>query len=296
MAQATITGNLAAGFAGDTTSAGVKTSGYGIDTANFTISASEDLGGGTTAFGSMAFENASEDVNTNGNGVTLGLRGAFGSVVFTAVEGSDFLPVDGLTTSSAGTDADRITYTTPAIAGFTASATIQDDVDTGVNVTTANALGQGNPTEIDGDNKGTAKVRALGLNYANGPISADLVSTTFGGTATGKTRLGMRASYNFGVAAVTVGSMKEKNTGAASVTETGVTLSAPLGPVTAAYAMVTQKTGTQAKRKGNSLSVSYALSKRTSINYYSEAHDVAGATALGTSKIKEHSLLVAHKF
>jgi hypothetical protein len=135
------------------------------------------------------------------------------------------------------------------------------------------------------------------VNYTNGPISADIVSADFRGAAKGKDRLGVRASYDFGVAKVTYGQMKETNTAANSdVTETGLTLSAPLGPVSAAYSMVTQKTGTQAKRKGNSLSVSYALSKRTSIAFYSEAHDVKGTTALGTSKVKEQSLLVKHSF
>jgi predicted porin len=294
MAQATISGNLAAGYANDTTKAGAKTSGYGIDTANFTISASEDLGNGLKAFGSMAFENAGEDVNTNGNGATLGLSGSFGSVVFSAVETGDFLPVDGLTASSAGTDADRITYTSPNIAGFTAQVIHQDSID-GTNITTDDSLTEGNPAEIDADARGTSSVLTIGVNYTNGPISADIIAADFRGASKGKDRLGVRASYDFGVAKVTYGQMKESNVAANSdVTETGLTIAAPLGPVTAAYAMVTSKTGTAAKRKGNSLSVSYALSKRSSIALYNEAHDTADGT--GTSKVKEQSLLLVHKF
>jgi hypothetical protein len=301
MAQVTISGVLAAGYANDTAKTGVKTSGYGIDTANFTMSVAEDLGNGMTAFGSLAFENASEDVVTNGNGATLGLRGSFGSVVFSATEAGDFLPVDGLTASSNGTDADRITYTSPKIAGFTASVTHQDDVDSGAAATAAasgkSGAGAVNPAEIDADARGTSSVLTIGVNYTNGPISADIVSADFRGAAKGKDRLGVRASYDFGVAKVTYGQMKETNTDkSTNVTETGLTLAAPLGPVTAAYAMVTSKTGTAAKRKGNSLSVSYALSKRSSIVFYNEAHEEAGSASLPASKIKEQSLLLRHTF
>jgi hypothetical protein len=296
MAQVTISGNIAAGYASDTSETGAKTSGYGFDTTNFTMSASEDLGNGLKAFGSMSFEDAGEDVNTNGNGATLGLSGGFGSVVFSQVEASDFLPVDGLTSSSAGTDADRITYTSPQIAGLTATVIHQDDID-GTNITKAGSLTDGNPAEIDGRKRGTTSVLSIGVNYTNGPISADILSSDFRGASKGKDRFGVRASYDFGVAKVTYGQMKESNVAANSdVTETGLTIAAPLGPVTAAYSMVTQKTGDRAKRDGHSLSVSYALSKRTSIAFYDEAHDLKGTAALGVSKVKEQSLVLAHKF
>jgi predicted porin len=299
MAQVTISGTIAAGYANDTTKAGVKTSGYGFDTTSFTMSASEDLGNGLKASGSMAFENAGEDVATNGNGATLGLSGGFGSVVFSSVETGDFLPVDGLTASSAGTDADRITYTSPKIAGFTASVAHQDAIDEGKPAGAVDTAKSGfapvNPLEIDADARGTSSVLTIGVNYTNGPISADIVSADFRGAAKGKDRLGVRGSYDFGVAKVTYGQMKETNTDTTkNVTETGLTIAAPLGPVTAAYSMVTSKTGTAAKRKGNSLSVSYALSKRSSIAFYNEAHDTADGT--GTSKVKEQSLLLVHKF
>jgi hypothetical protein len=296
MAQVTISGTISAGYANDTAETGAKTSGYGFDTTTFTMSAAEDLGNGLKAFGSMAFEDAGEDVNTNGNGATLGLSGSFGSVVFSQVETSDFLPVDGLTASSAGTDADRITYTSPKISGFTATVVHQDDID-GTSISKAGSLTDGNPAEIDGRKRGTSSALTIGVNYTNGPISADLVSADFRGASKGKDRLGVRASYNFGVATVTYGQMKETNTDTTkNVTETGLTIAAPLGPVTAAYSMVTSKTGTAAKRDGHSLSVSYALSKRTSIALYDEAYEKAGSGSLPASKIKEQSLLLVHKF
>ena len=297
----TISGNLNAGFAGDTTSAGVKTGGYGIDTANITFSVVEDLGGGLKAYGSMSIENFSEDVPTNGNGVTLGVSGGFGSVAFSSVEGSDFLPVDGLTASSNGTDADRITYTTPKISGFTFSLSHQDAIDAGTSVSSTSSVtsvGALHPAEIDADARGTSSVLTGAVNYSVGPIAIDAVHADFAGS-TIASRTGVRAAYDFGMAKLTYGMMKEKKvTSGTDVTETGLTIAAPLGPVTASYSYATSKTegGTGLTKKGNALTLSYALSKRSSLALYSEEHDVAGSGALTASKVKEYSLLLKHSF
>ena len=296
----TISGNLAAGFAGDTTSAGVKTGGYGFDTANITLSVVEDLGGGLTAYGSMSIENFSEDVPTNGNGVTLGLRGGFGSVAFSSVEGSDFLPVDGLTASSNGTDADRITYTSPTFSGFTFSLAHQDAIDGGTSAsgtTSVTSLASLHPAEIDADARGVSSVLTGAVNYTVGPLAIDALHADFQGS-TVASRTGVRAAYDFGMAKITYGMMKQKNVASGSdVTETGLTVAAPLGPVTASYSFATSKTeGATLTKKGNALTISYALSKRSSIALYSEEHDVAGTAALTTSKVKEYSLLLKHTF
>jgi len=296
----TISGNIAAGFAGDTTSAGVKTGGYGFDTSNVPFSVVDDLGGGLTAFGSMSIENFGEDVPTNGNGATLGLRGGFGSVTFTSVEGSDFLPVDGLTAASNGTDADRITYTTPQISGFTFSLSHQDAIDAGtVLSSTVSALSALHPAEIDADVRGTSSVLTGAVNYSVGPLAIDAVHADFTGSATITSRTGVRAAYDFGMAKITYGMMKQKMIASGTdVTETGLTIAAPLGPVTASYSYATSKTegGTGLTKKGNALTLSYALSKRSSLALYSEEHDVAGSAALTASKVKEYSLLLKHAF
>ena len=295
----TISGNIAAGFAGDTTTAGVKTGGYGFDTSNITFSVVEDLGGGLTAYGSMSIENFGEDVPTNGNGATLGLRGAFGSVAFTSAEGSDFLPVDGLTNSSNGTDADRITYTSPTISGFTFALTHQDALDAGsVLSTTVSALSALHPAEIDADARGTSSVLTGAVNYSVGPIAIDAVHADFAGS-TIASRTGVRAAYDFGIAKITYGTLKEKQVASGGdVTETGLTVAAPIGPMTASYSYATSKTGTSETKKGTALTVSYALSKRSSLALYSEEHDVRGTGALSSqvSKVKEYSLLLKHTF
>lgn len=293
----TISGNLAAGFAGDTTSTGTKTGGYGLDTANITLSVVEDLGGGLTAYGSMSLENFHEDQAVNGNGVTLGLRGGFGSVAFSSAEGSDFLPVDGLTNQSNGTDADRITYTAPTISGFTFALTHQDALD-GSTMTTSTSTGLSNPTEIDADARGTSSALTGSINYTVGPLSIDAMHADFSGS-TIASRTGVRAAYDFGIAKITYGTLKEKQVASGGdITESGLTVAAPIGPVTASYSYATSKTGTSETKKGTALTVSYALSKRSSLALYSEEHDTRGTAALSSqvSKVKEYSLLLKHSF
>jgi len=295
----TISGNIAAGFAGDTTTAGVKTGGYGFDTSNITFSVVEDLGGGLTAYGSMSIENFGEDVPTNGNGATLGLRGAFGSVAFTSAEGSDFLPVDGLTNSSNGTDADRITYTSPTISGFTFALTHQDALDaSAVMSSSMTSIAALHPAEIDADARGTSSALTGSINYTVGPLSVDAIHADFSGS-TIASRTGVRAAYDFGIAKITYGTLKEKQVASGGdVTETGLTVAAPIGPMTASYSYATSKTGTSETKKGTALTVSYALSKRSSLALYSEEHDVRGTGALSSqvSKVKEYSLLLKHTF
>jgi hypothetical protein len=296
----TISGNLNAGFAGDTSELGAKTGGYGIDTANVTLSVSEDLGGGLTAFGSMSLENFREDEPVNGNGVTLGLRGDFGTVTFSSAEGSDFLPVDGLTAASDGTDADRITYTTPKISGFTFSLSHQDAIDAGNSVVTSiSSVGMLAPPEINADARGTSSALTGAVNYSVGPISVDAVHADFTGHATITSRTGARAAYDFGMAKLTYGMMKQKMVASGvDVTETGLTIAAPLGPVTASYSYATSKTegGTGLTKKGTSLTLSYALSKRSNLYLYNEEFDHPGSAALTASKTKEYFLLLRHTF
>jgi hypothetical protein len=126
-------------------------------------------------------------------------------------------------------------------------------------------------------------------------LSVDLVRTNFRGAKTVGTtvvnsRTGVRASYDFGVAKVTYGQMKQDNATAADVTQTGLTVTAPLGPVSLSAAMATSKTVGAAKLDGTSFGVSYALSKRTSLNYYNESYETS------TGDVKESHLLLSHSF
>ena len=282
MAQVTISGAVAFGYTKDQTSAGVATSGYGTDTSQINFNVAEDLGGGLKATALLRIDQLMEQNSGSetirGNGVSLGLSGGFGSVVMSSVESGDYLPVDGLTTAGDGSDADRITFTTPNISGFTASLTAQDNIG------------------VIGETRGTSSATALTLAYANGPLSVDLARTGFRGAKTVGTtvvnnRTGMRASYDFGVAKITYGVMKQDNATAADITQTGLSVSAPLGAISLSAAMATSKTVGATKLDGSSFGVSYAFSKRTSLNYYNESYESATA-----GKTKESHLLLSHSF
>ncbi|MDO7671059.1 MAG: porin, partial [Burkholderiaceae bacterium] len=121
--NATITGNFSFGQSGDTTNTGVSTRGYGTMTSNVTFAASEDLGGGMTMKASGGIDGFGEDGTVTGLGTDMSLSGGFGTIAFSSQESGDYLPVDGLTSQGAGTLADRITYTAPAMGPVTLSIT-----------------------------------------------------------------------------------------------------------------------------------------------------------------------------
>ena len=275
MAQVTMSGAVSFGYANDTTATGTKTSGFGTDTAKIAFGASEDLGGGLKVNASMFIDNLVEGSTANGGNVVLGVTGGFGSVQFSSAESGDFLPVDGLTANSNGTDADRIAYTLPSfVQGLTLVVQAQDG------------------TAIGGDTSGNG-VTLIAANYTSGPLSVDVLRADFSIDSI-NTRTGVKVGYDLGVAKVSYGTLKHDTVDAAKdVTETGLTISAPVGPLSVAYNRATSKTGTAAKLNGSSLSVSYALSKRTSVSFYSEAYEAAKGD---TSKVKEQSLLLNHSF
>ena len=272
----TMSGNINFGFAGDTTTAGVKTRGFGGDTTNITLSVSEDLGGGLKATGSMSLENFNEDAATNGNNASLGLSGGFGSLVFSSSESADWLPVDGLTASSNGTNGDRINYTSPTINGLTFGFQTQDDL--GV---------------IDADAGETiGKATGISISYTTGPLTVEGAYSLFSGLTAIDNRKQLRASYDFGVAKVTYGMLNEYNdVTTANRTETGLTIAAPVGPVTVTYGFATAKVGTAKSLSGSSLAASYPFSKRTSLAFATESYQ-----SNGVSNVKEYSLLLKHSF
>jgi hypothetical protein len=275
MAQVTISGNLAYGFAGDTTNAGVSTNGFGTDTANLTFAASEDLGGGLTFKGSLSFENFQEDAALAGTGTNLTLSGGFGSVNMSSDESGDYLPIDGLTSNGDGTIADRITYTAPAFNGLTLSVTRGDDVGV-IDADVGNTVG---------------KQTVVSATYVTGPLTLNVMSLDIGGayetTLAGRTYA--KVSYDMGVASVSYGIIKSDL--ATDNTQTGLSVTVPMGAMSFTAAHATSKDDGGTSYSGNALSASYALSKRTSIGLYNESYETSG-----TSNIKEYSLLMKHSF
>jgi hypothetical protein len=274
-AQVTITGNLAFGFAGDTTSAGASTSGFGTDTANLTFSASEDLGGGLTIKGTASFENFQEDAALAGTGTHIILSGGFGSIDMSSDEAGDYLPIDGLTSYGDGKIADRITYTAPAFGPLTISVTAADDISV-IDADVGNTVG---------------KSTTVSLTYTEGPLSVNYTNLDFSGayTSTSAGRKMAKVSYDAGVASMSYGIIKTDL--ATDNTQTGLSVTVPMGAMTFTGARSTSKNTGGVTYSGTALTASYALSKRTSIAYYNESFQTSG-----TSNTKEYSVLVKHAF
>ena len=177
---------------------------------------------------------------------------------------------------SQGTDADRISYTLPAmVLGLTLNITTQD----GTSV-------------IGGDTRGESAT-TYAANYTTGPMSVDVLYADFV-TASVDNRTGFKATYDLGMAKVSYGQLKHNVVAANSdVIETGFTVGTTVANFALAVNRSTSKTGTAPKRTGNSFSASYPLSKRTSVSYYSESY----LGAIGdVSNIKESALLLNHSF
>jgi len=276
MAQVTMSGSIAFGFAGDTTSAGVSTRGFGTDTAALTVATSEDLGGGLKLSASMSFENFQEDARLAGTGTNLTLSGGFGSVTMNSDESGDYLPIDGLTTNGNGTIGDRITYTSPAFGGVTISVSQGDDAGV-IDADVGNTVG---------------KTTSVGATYAAGPLTLNLTSLDVNGayasTLAGRTYA--KVAYDMGVASVSYGIIKSDK--ATDNTQTGLSVTVPMGAMSFTAARSTSKDDGGTSYSGNAISASYALSKRTSIAYYNESYQ----TSVTTSNVKEYSLLLKHSF
>jgi hypothetical protein len=268
MAQVTISGAVGARYQsikGDATAAD-NVKGFTFSEGQVVFTANEDLGGGTTATASFTIDNITTDsggaasaalttaatTSALADGVSLRLANAkLGSVTFSSLESGDYLPLDVVTKVSAfsnGTIADRVTYTSPAISGFTFSATLQEG-----------GVGAGSGAA------GEAKVYEL--SYAAGPLTANFgmlsVDKNVHGSTDGGTRF--RVGYNFGVAAVTYGAVNTKDAAGVKDKETGLSVTVPMGAVTLGAQYATGKDGAAAAYKSTGVSATYALSKRTSV-------------------------------
>ena len=229
------------------------TKGFLINDAQLHFTATEDLGGGTTATARFTIDGATSDGSSvTGDGVFLSLANAsLGSVTFSSVDASDYLPMDLVTDTNLfnGTVDDRVTYSSPTMAGLRFTATMQE----------------GN---VGAGKSATNQSKIYEIDYAAGPLTlnAGMLSvdknkhTAFdGGTR-------VRVGYNFGVAAVSYGMINTKDKDGVKDKTTGLSVTVPMGAITLGYAYGTHKDGAAAKIDGSAFSASYALSKRTSLH------------------------------
>jgi predicted porin len=282
-----LTGEFAYGFQ-QTTTAGVKSKGFGMDTAAVKVSVTEDLGGGLKAIAAMQLANIARGNTVGGEDFTMVLAGGFGSILLGQIEigsgirglGQAGAPVNNMEGEilGAAVNGDIVKYATPSFGGFKASVSF-------VEGTGAPVLGLGN-----GMNAGQSRSVTLGGEYASGPIAAKIDTTSWSQSATADSRYRLSGSYDLGVVKLGAGYEDLKTVASTHVKQSILGVSAPLGPVTVGAVYVTNKTAA-GTRKGYSLGASYALSKRTSViaNYAAWEPTVAAAKDKKTWIVLDHT-------
>jgi len=292
---AVISGTIQAGIM-DTGAAGAKAAvaslGGGANAIN--IVTAEDLGGGLKAgfdsqirFSAATGDNGSSHtaISTTAtgqgalfHGANVYLSGGFGTVrMGKVIEASNcgFDPWGcgggaALSAGSAGisalvaagTQAQSVSYTTPSISGF--SASVQTSVSTRTN-----------------------ERQVVSLNYANGPLTVQLLDRQGGGNTTSATAAladdnskarSIGASYDLGVAKVSLVNTVNKaaTTGATSADIMSLGVTVPMGAYTllAGYNKDSKAAATADTKIA--AGVNYALSKRTTLGA-----DVFKAEAVG---------------
>jgi hypothetical protein len=301
--SATLSGNYTFGYQSNKV-AGVKTAGFGTDTAAIKLVATEDLGGGLKATAQVSLGGMQRDGAGTGEDARLVLSGGFGSLLLGTVESDDGLsrayagaPVIGLDGKVHGGNAniDVVGYTSPQLApGLTVGVSY---VDRGAAKTaTASAVGTGLAVGTTGTTGAQPSVTG-NVQYKAGPIDArfDVTSWTRQGGAgvdssANKNRFRVSGNYNLGVAKVGLGYASTKRT-TTNVTQLEAGVSAAFGATTVGAVYEQQKVGTT-KASGFTVGAQYDLSKRTNVS--------AGYASWKTSSagVKNNSfrVLVGHSF
>jgi len=293
---ATISGGINVGVM-DTGAAGAKAAvshlGNGANAIN--INVAEDLGGGLRGgFDSQIRFNASNgDINSSGTGNALFhsantyLSGGFGTARIGSIVEAGTCAMDpwactggaslqagvgisGLT--GAGAVKQAVQYTTPTVNGFSANYTTS--VSTRAN-----------------------ERQTLGINYANGPLALTVVDIKGSGTSaangttyttallasnpitdTATSQRGIGASYNFGVARLSVVNTVSKaanGTTSADIMSIGATV--PMGAYTLLAGYNKDKIAAATADTKLVVGANYALSKRTTLGADLFKAEAAGA-------------------
>ena len=263
-AQVALTGEIAYGYQSQSLN-GTKTSGFGVDTAAFRMTATEDLGGGLKATAYISMGGLARSNTLGGEDMAISVSGGFGKVMGGAVEiGSGIrglaqagAPVNNMEGEvlGAAANSDIIKYTAPAMGGLTLSASLTENTGAA-----SVALG-------DGMEAGQQRAITVGGDYAAGALAAKLdMSSWSEGTADSRYRIA--ASYDFGAAKVGAGYEDAKTKAGVSTKQTMLGVSAPIGGALTIGAAFTRNDKSDANkvRDGLTYGLSYALSKRTTWN------------------------------
>jgi hypothetical protein len=313
MAQVSITGNLTAGFRSTDDGNGNTVSGFGVDTAEVVFTATEDLGGGMKASAKLGLVDAARG-NTAGRPNTgfgpgdseLSLSGGFGKLALSTARGADYL--SGGVAGVGGTFMDGRVFSNRVSRDSVAYSFPMGPVTLGLTYSEApNLLGLGGGTSgatvgnINNPDVFPARQVVLAVQYADGPLAADVAYLTNDkiNTAENKNHLRGSVSYDFGVAKLGGGMERQswEDTGfKLTVTDTLLAASIPLGATTLsanwAQREVSDQTAGNGKFDGYGLKAAYALSKRTalSVDYTNWAGGV------NAKKQSEYNVFLSHSF
>ncbi len=313
-----------------------------VTDGNIDFNAVEDLGGGLKAGASMALrvrgrgnvvqttvvaqtttavtqtyaQSASTEVGRN---ATVFLSGSFGTLTAGSIEIGNGISgrayAGTVLSTSTGLDdggvlsgsayANALAYTSPNIQGFAVTVGRYDSIGTvGIKSTAIAASG----SEAD---LGLA-ANVVGLNYANGPLTAGVDSTTFTGSTTiGSTtdrkRTRMSADYDFGFVKIGFGQEDNKGTpttGTYAGKQTAFGISAPITSALRVGIVSLKNTesgvfaAAGASAKGTGVSADYSFSKRTTLNasYATIARDDLTDGAAYNKEGTQYRIRLMHSF
>ncbi|MDH4115570.1 MAG: porin [Burkholderiaceae bacterium] len=274
----------------------------GSSRTNVSLSGTEDLGGGMSAFFYMNHRfnlntGAQRDANAFWRQGWVGLKGGFGNVRLgkmlppLQVVNGDFDPFGTDTVGSVHTGgflagvpaygsryANAIYYTTPSLGGLTGHAMIAAADNNSSTGTTATAL----------NNNGTKRPTGFAADYAAGPLR---VSFAYDKNADALKTTGFYGSYNAGFATFMGQYEKGDVSTSTSLKRWSLGASVPFGAATfkAGY---TKWTDEDVKKLG--LGLWYSMSKRTTL--YTDMGKTSGNGASTNAKKTQFDVGVNHKF
>lgn len=295
-AQATLSGKVGFGFEKIAGGAGDGTKqGFQMTDGEFTVAATEDLGGGLKATAKTTVEAKGRQSAPATKDATITLSGGFGSLTMGSLEhtnpnkdyGFGGAPIDtakdlddGGVLASKKFTADTVVYVSPTMGGFNFIGIYADDIG------------------ADIDPKGSGPLRAvlIGATYADGPLSARLDWTSFDSTTAGADfkRTRIMGSYDFGMVKVGAG-FEDRDTAAGNAAEGQYVLgvSAPVGNNVKVGVVYASDDATD--RDVWAVGVDYNFSKRTYLNFSYGSWD-DGTNVTSTSNDDEYSIKLIHKF
>lgn len=275
----------------------------GSSRTNFTLSGTEDLGGGMRAFflANHRFNlntGAQRDANAFWRQGWVGLGGAFGNVRLgkmlppLQLLNGDFDPFGTDTVGSTHTGglfagntrygsryANAIYYTTPSLGGLTGHAMIAaaDNNSEAAPATSSSLQGTGSERPV-----------GLAVDYAAGPLR---VSAAYDRNANDLKTKGFYGSYNAGFATFMAQWENGDVSSTVDVTRWSIGAKVPFGAA-ALKAGYTKWSDEDIKKFG--LGLDYSLSKRTTL--YTDMGKISGNGASATARKTQFDLGVNHKF